>query len=468
MVFNSLHFLAFFVVTTLLYFAMPHKYRWVFLLAISCYFYMVFRPVYILILAFTILIDYFAGIYLEKTKDPRTKKRLLIASIIANVGCLAVFKYFNFFNENLTHLLGTMQMQNQVPMLDILLPIGLSFHTFQAMSYTFEVYYGRQAAEKHFGIYALYVMYYPQLVAGPIERPQNVLHQFKIPVEFDYARIVDGLKLMLWGMFIKVVIADRLSIYVDPIFDFPENHSGISSLVATVFFTFQIYGDFSGYSLIAIGCSKVLGIDLMINFRKPYVSTSIREFWSRWHISLSTWFRDYLYIPLGGNRVGVYRNLFNVFFVFMVSGFWHGANYTFIIWGSLHGLYLIAEIFADKYKVKWPLPMFTKWIFTFALVAITWVFFRAHHVGQALQIIKNIFTFKAGSLFIGNASYLVYGVLLIAFLVMADYQTEKLGNRFSLLYSSNKTLRWIAYCLLIMGILLLGVFNGGQFIYFQF
>jgi alginate O-acetyltransferase complex protein AlgI len=429
---------------------------------------MVFKPIYILILACTIVVDYFAGIYIEKASNNKLKKKYLIASIIANVGCLAIFKYYNFINENITAVLGTVNVQNQLPMLEILLPIGLSFHTFQAMSYTFEVYYGRQKAEYHFGIYALYVMYYPQLVAGPIERPQNVLHQFKQPVYINYSHIVQGLKYMLWGFFIKVVIADRLSIYVDQIFTTATAHGAITSIVAAVFFTFQIYGDFCGYSLIAIGCSKVLGIDLMQNFNRPYMSTSIREFWSRWHISLSTWFRDYLYIPLGGNKVSYGRNMLNIFIVFLISGLWHGANYTFIVWGFLHGLYLMIEIVAAKYKFKWPLPKFTKWMFNFILVTITWVFFRAIDMGNAMQILSNIFTLKPGKLYIGNASFLLYSMAGILFLLVADYNTEKLNNKYSLIFSNNTALRWIGYWVLIIIILMIGVFNGGQFIYFQF
>jgi alginate O-acetyltransferase complex protein AlgI len=468
MVFNSIHFILFFITTTVVFFALPHKYRWAFLLAISCYFYMVFKPIYILILAATIVVDYFAGIYIEKANTAIRKKQFLIASLIANIGCLAVFKYYNFINENLQGLLGIFAIKNSLPALDILLPIGLSFHTFQAMSYTFEVYRGNQKAEKHFGIYALYVMYYPQLVAGPIERPQNILHQLKQEVSFDYDRIVQGLKWMLWGLFIKVVIADRLSIYVDNVFDTPALHSGISSIVATVFFTFQIYCDFSGYSLIAIGCAKVLGVDLMTNFRRPYLSTSIREFWSRWHISLSTWFRDYLYIPLGGNRVSFGRNIFNLFLVFIISGLWHGANWTFIVWGALHGTYLVFEILADKIGFNWPLPKFFKWLFNFILVAITWIFFRASNMANAKQILLNIFTLKKGSLYIGNAAYFVYGIAMIAFLFLADYNTEKWQNKYSLIYNGNKVYRWIGYLILLLGFLLIGVFNGGQFIYFQF
>jgi D-alanyl-lipoteichoic acid acyltransferase DltB (MBOAT superfamily) len=455
-------------VTTILYYALPHRFRWAFLLAISCYFYMVFRPIYILILAGTIVVDYVAGLFLESTTNPRRKKIFLVASIIANVGVLAVFKYYNFINDNLTELLGVFHLKNEIPMLRILLPIGLSFHTFQAMSYTIEVYRGKQQAEKHFGMYALYVMFYPQLVAGPIERPQNILHQLKEKVVFNYDHIVSGLKLILWGLFVKVVIADRLSIYVDIVYNSPEHHSAISSLVATLFFTFQIYCDFSGYSSIAIGCAKVLGIDLMINFRRPYMSTSIREFWSRWHISLSTWFRDYLYIPLGGNRVSLYRNMFNLFFVFLVSGLWHGANWTFIIWGALHGFYLIMEIVFDRLVPSIKLPRSIRWILNFVLVAIAWVFFRASNFQTAKQILKNIYTFKPGPLYIGNASYLVYSFFAILFLFAAEYNAEKLNNRYAWLYSERKVLRWSAYLLLILTLLSIGVFNGGQFIYFQF
>jgi D-alanyl-lipoteichoic acid acyltransferase DltB (MBOAT superfamily) len=468
MIFNSVHFIFFFIVTTILYYALPHRFRWAFLLAISCYFYMVFRPIYILILAGTIVVDYVAGLFLESTTNPRRKKIFLVASIIANVGVLAVFKYYNFINDNLTELLGVFHLKNEIPMLRILLPIGLSFHTFQAMSYTIEVYRGKQQAEKHFGMYALYVMFYPQLVAGPIERPQNILHQLKEKVVFNYDHIVSGLKLILWGLFVKVVIADRLSIYVDIVYNSPEHHSAISSLVATLFFTFQIYCDFSGYSSIAIGCAKVLGIDLMINFRRPYMSTSIREFWSRWHISLSTWFRDYLYIPLGGNRVSVYRNMFNLFFVFLVSGLWHGANWTFIIWGALHGFYLMMEIVIDRLVPSIKLPRSIRWILNFVLVAIAWVFFRASNFQTAKQILKNIYTFKPGPLYIGNASYLVYSFFAILFLFAAEYNAEKLNNRYAWLYSERKVLRWSAYLLLILTLLSIGVFNGGQFIYFQF
>jgi alginate O-acetyltransferase complex protein AlgI len=264
------------------------------------------------------------------------------------------------------------------------------------------------------------------------------------------------------------VIADRLSIYVDTIYNAPDHHSGITSLVATLFFTFQIYCDFSGYSSIAIGCAKVLGVDLMTNFKRPYLSFTIREFWSRWHISLSTWFRDYLYIPLGGNRVSTTRNMFNLFLVFLVSGLWHGANWTFIIWGALHGAYLMVEIFTQKVFPNFTFPKLVRWVINFGLVSLAWVFFRASNLHVAQTILHNIFSFKKGSLYIGNPAFLLYGFSLIIFLFLADYNTEKLNNKYSFIYHKNEYVRWIGYVLLILTILFIGVFNGGQFIYFQF
>ncbi len=346
MLFNSFHFLVFFILITTIYFALNHKYRWALLLISSCYFYMAFVPVYILILGFTIVIDYFAGILIERSVGKR-RKSILIISLISNIGVLVVFKYYNFIIENFSHLLGSIGLNNHLPYLSILLPIGLSFHTFQAMSYTIEIYRGKQLAERHFGIYALYVMFYPQLVAGPIERPQNILHQFFEKHDFDYIRVTDGLKLMMWGLFKKVVIADRLALFVNQVYDSPTNYQGIPLIIASVFFSFQIYCDFSGYSDLAIGAAKVMGFNLMKNFNRPYFSKTISEFWKRWHISLSTWFRDYLYIPLGGNRKAKYRWYYNLFITFLISGLWHGANWTYIIWGSLHGSYLIIGLSAS-------------------------------------------------------------------------------------------------------------------------
>jgi len=478
MLFNSIEFVIFFLIVTTFYFALQHRYRWFLLLTSSCYFYMSFVPIYILILGFTIIIDYWAGIFLEKTTG-KNRKFFLIASLVANIGVLSVFKYYNFFNEILTALLHDIGLKNPVPALSILLPIGLSFHTFQAMSYTIEVYRGNQKAEKNFGIYALYVMFYPQLVAGPIERPQNLLHQFYENHKFDYERVVNGLKLILWGFFKKLVIADRLALYVGAVYNNPTHHTGLSFIMATIFFAFQIYCDFSGYSDIAIGAAKVMGFKLMTNFNRPYLARNISEFWQRWHISLSTWFKDYLYIPLGGNRVSVPRWYFNLFFVFLISGLWHGANWTFIIWGALNGFYLVFAIVSRGIRNRIAqlvglnkLPRINRTIevaTTFMLVCFAWIFFRANSLADSFLIIKNIFNLK-GPLFFDSAdpSSFVFSVFGICMLLMIELKQEYYKGKFSLFNNPHWLIRNLSYAVLIILILLIGVFDGGQFIYFQF
>ncbi len=482
MLFNSLSFLIFFPVVTLLYFLLPHKFRWFLLLAASCFFYMFFKPVYILILFGTIIIDYYAGIKLEETQDRKRKKLFLILSIIANVGVLVVFKYYNFINQNITDLLIKFGAENPVPYLNILLPIGLSFHTFQAMSYTIEVYRGNQKAERHFGIYALYVMFYPQLVAGPIERPQNILHQFREKHEFVYANVSAGLKLMLWGFFKKVVVADRLAIGVDEVYDHLSSYTGIALITATVFFAFQIYCDFSGYSDIAIGAAKVMGFSLMNNFNRPYASRSVSEFWTRWHISLSSWFRDYLYIPLGGNRVKVPRMYFNLMIVFLLSGIWHGASYTFVIWGALHGFYLIFSLFTKNVRLKIS-NAFSKInlsfvvnvvsvITVFILVTFAWLFFRAATTADAFYIIKNIGNLGSfdlhKDLYLNNGQdFFITSILLIMFMEIVQYLNASYGDM--LLFNKQLVLRWGFSILLVMLICTMGVYHRNtEFIYFQF
>jgi alginate O-acetyltransferase complex protein AlgI len=467
MLFNSLQFVAFFIIVTGLYFLIPHRFRWALLLISSCYFYMAFVPIYILILAFTIVIDYFAGLWIERSHG-RSRKAFLICSLIANIGVLAVFKYYNFFVDNIN------AAGFDFSHLAILLPIGLSFHTFQAMSYTIEVYRGNQKAEKHFGIYALYVMFYPQLVAGPIERPQHILHQFYERHQFDYYRVVDGLKQMAWGMFKKVVIADRFALLTDPVFNAPAEQTPLNLLLGTIFFGIQIYCDFSGYSDIALGAARVMGFELMTNFDRPYSAKTISEFWSRWHISLSSWFRDYLYIPLGGNRVSMSRWYFNLLFVFFISGLWHGANWTFIIWGGLHGVYLIFGILTKNWRDKLKAALGIRgWIndaiqvvTVFLFVNIAWVFFRANSVADALYIlgrIPQVFTdYNIGSM---SRSAVVFAIVLIFILQVIEYLHAK--------YDLIKTVgqmrwRWAAYYVLVLAIAYLGVFENRQFIYFQF
>lgn len=465
---------------------------------------MTFIPIYILILAVTILIDYFAGILIEKEAGKK-KKLYLIISILSTCLVLFIFKYFNFFNANMQKLAEFLHWNYSIGSLSLILPIGLSFHTFQSLSYVIEVYRGNQKAEKNFGIYALYVMFYPQLVAGPIERPQNLLHQFYEEHYFDYKRVTDGLKLMAWGMFKKVVVADRLAVYVDIVYKNPSAFDGISLIIATIFFAFQIYADFSGYSDVAIGSAQVMGFKLMTNFNRPYYSKSISEFWKRWHISLSTWFRDYLYIPLGGNRVAKWRWQLNLFIVFLVSGLWHGANWTYVIWGALHGFYLVFSIWTQKirdfmvniFKLK-KVPAVHKFIqvaITFSLVCFAWIFFRATSISSAMYIVTHLHVNLANDLAaFAHSIYLSFqsGKMLVDFTPITGQllwlQTEmtfkiavisiiametihfiqrrgSIRNRISQLPA---VVRWSGYFLLMFSIWMFGYFSNQNFIYFQF
>ncbi len=470
MVFNSLQFYLFFIVVTLLYFQLAHKFRWALLLLASCYFYMVFKPSYILILFVTIIVDYLAGIAIEKT-DGTKRKLILILSIISNIGFLAYFKYANFMLENLNRIF---QGSSDFSKLDIILPIGLSFHTFQALSYTIEVYRKNYPAEHHFGKYALYVMFYPQLVAGPIERPQNVLWQFSQPKFIDWLNIKQGLLRMCWGFFKKIVIADRLSIWVDSAFDFPESQNGLSMLLAAFAFSFEIYCDFSGYSDIALGAAKVMGFDLMENFNQPYFSKSISEFWRKWHISLSTWFRDYLYIPLGGNRGSKLKNYQNLLIVFTLSGLWHGAKWTFIIWGIIHGMMLVfAQIFdsiTPKIDLKSPkLPFLSTFkscfsiLITFVLVSFTWIFFRANGLSNALSVINKISQINISDKILSPFNIVELGFCLFLIIFLLGVESK---------FRFNEAISWKKFgflsSVLVLSTYFFGVFIKAQFIYFQF
>jgi len=485
LLFNSFTFLIFFPVVVTIYFVIPHRFRWAWLLAASCYFYMAFIPVYILILGFTIVIDYFAGMLIENAEG-RKRKLFLIASIFANVGVLAVFKYFNFLNANARAIAEVFHWPYDLAPLSIVLPIGLSFHTFQAMSYTIEVYRGRHAAERHFGIFALYVMFFPQLVAGPIERPQNLLHQFYEKHSIEYERVVDGLRMMAWGLFMKVVIADRLARYVNAVYNEPTAAEGLTLVVATVFFAFQIYCDFAGYSLIAIGSAKVMGFRLMTNFDRPYLSRSISEFWSRWHISLSSWFRDYVYIPLGGNRVSPPKWYFNLFITFLLSGLWHGANWTFVIWGALNGFYLIFSLLTRDVRAAFvravglasrpTLHAMVSVAITFTLTCVAWVFFRADSVTDALHVFSAAFARPTMHQLVpdlvraeGISKFEVaYSLMLIGGLMTLELVSTRV-NILRQFRMQPAWVRWPAYYAICMAIWLLGISTEAKaFIYFQF
>jgi alginate O-acetyltransferase complex protein AlgI len=484
MLFNSFEFLIFFLIVTLIFFLLRQNLQQViWLLIASCYFYMAFVPAYILILLLLILIDYFAGIWIEKAKGI-TKKNYLIISLIANISLLVFFKYFNFLNENLYYLVSLFGIHYIPAKLNIVLPIGLSFHTFQSMSYTLEVYRGNQRAERNLGVYALYVLFYPQMVAGPIERPQNLLHQFKVTHSFTRANAAAGLRLMCWGLFKKVVIADRLAVIVNQVYQQPQEHGGLALVLATYFFAFQIYCDFSGYSDIAIGAARVMGYELMTNFNRPYLSTNISQFWQRWHISLSTWFRDYLYISLGGNRVSVMKWQLNTLIVFLISGLWHGANWTFVCWGLLHGVYLVIYNLTKRYSKKLQLdkvaflpPYISNLIngvLTFHLVAFAWIFFRANSLSDAAYVITHLangvlpVSFTDLSVSLGmpvTESLLAMIFILLLVLIEAFIAGSKTWLSY---FQSSWGVRWATYSLMLLIIIVFGVFDAQSFIYFQF
>jgi D-alanyl-lipoteichoic acid acyltransferase DltB (MBOAT superfamily) len=441
---------------------------------------MSFIPGYILILAITITIDYFAAIFIGRSKG-HSKRFLLILSILANIGMLFIFKYFNFFNTNIISLAEFFHWNYSIENLKLILPIGLSFHTFQSLSYIIEVYRGRQKVERHFGIFAVYVLFFPQLVAGPIERPQNLLHQFYEKHYFRLEQFMSGMRLIIWGLFKKVVIADRASVFVDQIFNNVNDFTGPYFALATFLFAFQIYCDFSGYSDMARGIARTLGFELMVNFRSPYFSRSISEFWTRWHISLSTWFRDYVYVPLGGNRVSSFRWTYNLFIVFLLSGIWHGANWTYVVWGAMNGFYLIFSIWTKKIRSKIAgilklkhtfLEKALQLIVTFLLIEASWIFFRAQSLGDAWYILKQIFIegYKITSLqpFIQRYNYSI-GIIFAAIilLILVDYFIAE-DKRAKKLQKISMPLQVFAYSFLVFIIILLGQFSNEHFIYFQF
>jgi len=449
---------------------------------------MAFIPVYILILGITITIDYFAAILIEESEGDR-KKIYLIISIVSTCMVLFIFKYFNFFNSSFASIADFFHLNYPIHALNIILPIGLSFHTFQSLSYVIEVFRGEQKAERHFGIYSLYVMFYPQLVAGPIERPQNLLHQFYEEHTFDYDRVTSGLKLMAWGMFKKVVIADRLAIAVNSIYSNPSAYNGPTLALGTVCFAFQIYCDFSGYADIAIGAARVMGFRLMENFNRPYLSKTTAEFWKRWHISLSTWFRDYLYISLGGNRVARWKRHRNLLITFFLSGLWHGANWTYVMWGVVNGVYLVIGLWTEKIRntvtrsiglSRFPrVHNAAKVTITFILTCLAWVFFRARNISDAFYILTHMWSgwgamlsWKGGAREVLKNTTLDYMELIIAavaigiMIIIHSYiKKERQAPVFS---EKPLVFRWSLYYGLLVLILFFGVFSRTQFIYFQF
>ncbi len=468
MLFNSLHFLLFLPLVVGIYYLLHPRYRWILIFLASCYFYMAFVPKYILILFFIILIDYFSALAIEKAVG-RKRRLWLILSLCSNIILLAFFKYFNFLNENLQGLLSLVGEQFHPVNLQIILPIGLSFHTFQSMSYTIEVYRGKQKAERHLGYFANYVLFFPQMVAGPIERYDGLGNELRKERSFSYLNISDGLKLVLFGLFVKMTVADNIAPIVNEVYAAPEKFSSTQVFMAVVLFSFQIYADFFGYSTIALGSARMLGIKIMDNFQNPYLSRSISEFWNRWHISLSTWFKDYLYIPLGGNRVNLFRWSLNIMTVFMVSGLWHGANWTFVVWGALHGIMMLLERYFSKlfrFQVAdtWNFWSILLCIKTFLVTSFIWIFFRAENFAKAKAIIHAL---CFNHFPVQQTLELSKAVLFTTMLVLADIWLY--NSRFEMQINRRKSYyRWAVYALLIFCLFALSGTQKFAFIYFQF
>lgn len=472
MVFNSIEYVIFLPVVVLLFYLLPQKSRWLMLLVASCVFYMWFVPKYILILFATIIIDYSAGILMEKhADDPKKKKTYFVISVVSTLLVLFIFKYLGFVNDNFVWLCQKLGL-NVRTTVKIILPIGLSFHTFQSMSYVIEVYRGNQKAERHFGYYSLYVLFFPQLVTGPIERPGNLLRQLHEHKEFRYENISQGMRLVLFGLFIKMVVADQLGAYVDLVYANPSDYNSWSVMLAMVFYSFQIYGDFFGYSTIALGSAKLMGFNISDNFRTPYLSKNIAEFWHRWHISLSTWFRDYVYFPMGGSRVKFGRWVYNIMVVFVLSGIWHGAAWTFLLWGFAHGLlHIVEKSLRDRCPIKETRP---KWlnisldiirvIKTFVLVTLFWVMFRAADFANMCDIfVAAVSNFGGGEqLTVAPSVWLYLGLFFLSDLLLFN-------SRFDI-WCEGKCfiLRWFIYAVFLFMVIACSNVDNFPFIYFQF
>ena len=469
MLFNSIAFLLFFPIVCVIYFSIPPQMiraRNLLLLIASYYFYMNWQPAYALLLLTSTFVTYIAALGIGCFEDRRKKKICLVSSLVLNLAILFLFKYYNFLSSNISMGLDACGLKIDIPELGFILPVGISFYTFQALGYSIDVYRGTTKVERDFATYALFVSFFPQLVAGPIERSNNLLPQFKQQHRFDYEAVLSGVKLMVWGYFMKLALADRCGIYVDAIFNNVDKHNGGSYLVASLLFPFQIYGDFAGYSLIAIGVARVMGFRLMENFRRPYFATSVGEFWHRWHISLSTWFKDYVYIPLGGNRVGRLRNYFNLLVAFVISGIWHGANWTFFLWGTLHGFLLCIEKALGIGKQKFTgINKFFHWAITFVLVCFAWILFRANSLSDAMMVIKGIFT-NLGVPKPEYANFIAIGMAMTILLIKEFADEYQWPVRVA--DSKSWIVRHVYLVMMIAYIILFGVLGGDQFIYFQF
>ena len=490
MLFISFDFLIFFPVVALVYFLIPQKIKYLWLLLASYYFYMSWNPEYAILIFISTAVTFLSGIAIDRNKTEKSRKWAVALSFIINISILFFFKYFYFTIDNINAVRAALKLPSITPRFDVILPVGISFYTFQALSYTVDVYRGDVTPEKNFFKYALFVSFFPQLVAGPIERSKNLISQVSEEHHFDYLRVRRGLVMMLWGYFLKLVIADRAAILVNTVYDNITAFDGAQISLATVCFAAQIYCDFASYSIIALGAAEVMGFRLMENFKRPYFAVSVSDFWRRWHISLSSWFRDYLYIPLGGNRKGKFRKYVNIMIVFLVSGLWHGASWHFVAWGAIHGLYQVVGgvTYNIRKKVRGTMKINEKSpdylcvcrLFVSVLVCFAWIFFRSNNIKEAYFAMVQIFTkFSAGSLKLGKIAELGMDkanviVLLSAVVVLfvVSVIAEKDSAAFEKLEKRNFAVRWIIYLFLLFAVLIFGVYGPGyeasQFIYFQF
>lgn len=478
MLFNSFSFAIFLPIVFAVYWLVPKRFQWAIMFVASYYFYMSWNVKYVFLILFTTIISYITGILVEREPNVTKKKLYLTLALIASLGVLFFFKYFNFFSNSITDFLQLFSIKVNPITLKVMLPVGISFYTFQTLSYVIDVYKGTAKAEYHFGKYATFISFFPQLVAGPIERTQNLMSQIKEEHSFDYNKAAYGLRIMAWGFFKKMAVADSLAVYVDKIYDNVYENTGFSLVVATVFFAIQIYCDFSGYSDIALGTAKLFGVELMQNFKSPYFSSSVKELWSRWHISLSTWFRDYVYIPLGGNRVSKFRHKMNLIMTFLVSGLWHGANWNFVIWGGLHGVAQVIEsVFLPKNKKFSTVGRLFRVPFVFAFTCFAWIFFRAQTFSEALYVIKNLFggiltpiTYVLnGYADIGmpKEDVLAYSCIILI-LCIFDYLSLR-QDVYERIGKMKTPVRWSLYFIIIWLIIIFTpVTSGSEFIYFQF
>jgi alginate O-acetyltransferase complex protein AlgI len=482
MLFNSIDFAIFLPIVFILYWFVINKnikHQNLLLVVASFVFYGWWDWRFLSLIVFSSAIDYFIGIGLSNEENQSKRKTLLAISVIFNLGFLGFFKYYNFFLDNFIASFAFFGTEIEARSLNIILPVGISFYTFQTMSYTIDVYRKKIEPTKDFVAFCAFVSFFPQLVAGPIERATNLLPQFYTKRIFDYSKAVDGMRQILWGLFKKVVIADSCAEYANLIFNNSEAYSGSTLVLGALFFTFQIYGDFSGYSDIAIGTSRLFGFDLMQNFRFPYFSRDIAEFWRRWHISLSTWFRDYLYIPLGGSKGGTWMKVRNTFIIFIVSGFWHGANWTFIVWGALNAIYFLPLLLTNKNRNNLEivaqgrsLPTikeFLAMLLTFSLTVIAWIFFRAENIDHAVRYISEIFS---PSLFVipdfPDMKRALLAIILVAFFILIEWKGREGQYAISHLgLNWKRPVRWTFY-ILIATIMLLFSGKTDEFIYFQF